>query len=40
MEKRNGHPSPIRMRIPELCEREGIRHFDLNELLRAEGITA
>lgn len=40
MEKRNVHPSPIRMRIPELCDREGIQHFDLNELLRAEGITA
>lgn len=39
MEKRTIHPSPIRMRIPELCEREGIQHFDLNELLRAEGIT-
>lgn len=39
MEKRNPHPSPIRLRIPELCEREGIQHFDLNALLRAEGIT-
>ncbi|MEP0316413.1 DUF4411 family protein [Hyphomonas sp.] len=38
MEKRNANPSPVRMRIPELCEREGIEHFDLNKLLRAEGI--
>ncbi len=40
MEKQNVHPSPKRMRIPELCNREGIPHLDLNELLRAEGITA
>ena len=38
MEKRNAHPSEKRLRIPELCDREGIKHFDLNELLRAEGI--
>ncbi len=40
MERRNVHSSPKRMRIPELCDREGIQHLDLNELLRAEGITA
>jgi hypothetical protein len=38
MEKPTAHPSPKRMRIPELCQREGILHFGLNELLRAEGI--
>jgi hypothetical protein len=40
MEKRNMHSSATKMRIPELCDREGIPHFDLNELLRAEGIKA
>lgn len=39
MEKRNANPSMKKMRIPELCDREGIKHLDLNEVLRAEGIT-
>lgn len=40
MEKPNRQPSKKRIRIPELCEREGIMHYDLTELLRAEDITA
>ena len=40
MEKRNRYPSEVKIRIPELCDREGIGHYDLTELLRAEGITA
>ena len=38
--KRNRYPSEVKIRIPELCDREGIGHYDLTELLRAEGITA
>ncbi|MCY4362885.1 MAG: DUF4411 family protein [Gammaproteobacteria bacterium] len=40
MEKPYRQPSQKKIRIPELCSREGIRHYDLTELLRAEGITA
>lgn len=40
MEKPNRQPSLIRIRIPELCERENVEHVDLNELLRKEGLTA
>ena len=39
MERRNTNPSPIRIRIPELCAKEGVGHFDLTELLRNERIT-
>lgn len=39
MEKPNRNPSEKRIRIPELCDREGVEHFDLTKLLRAEGIT-
>ncbi|MXW87726.1 MAG: DUF4411 family protein [Boseongicola sp. SB0667_bin_21] len=39
MERRNTNPSPIRIRIPELCDQEGVAHFDLTELLRNERIT-
>lgn len=39
MEKPNTNLSETKMRIPELCIREKIEHFNLNELLRAEGIT-
>lgn len=38
MERRNTNPSQKRIRIPELCDQEGVRHFDLTELLRTEGI--
>ena len=40
MEKRNRQPSQKRIRIPELCDREGVVHYDLTALLRAEAITA
>ena len=39
MEKPTSHSSPKRIRIPGLCNREGIPHYDLNELLRKEKIT-
>lgn len=39
MEIRPGQRSDSKMRIPELCEREGVAHFNFNELLRAEKIT-
>lgn len=39
MERRNPNPSTTKIRIPELCSREGIHHFDLTELLRHERIT-
>ena len=40
MEKPNLQPSAKRLRIPELCSLEGVLHFDLNQLLRKEGLTA
>lgn len=40
MEKRGGQASMNRLRIPDLCDREGVGHFDLTELMRAEGLTA
>ena len=39
MERRNTSPSEKRIRIPELCDREGVDHLDLTQLLRNEGIT-
>lgn len=39
MERRNTNPSAKRIRIPELCDREGVDHYDLTELLRNERIT-
>lgn len=40
MEKPCMQASGKRMRIPELCKREKVDHFDLNQLLRKEGLTA
>lgn len=41
MEKPNGNPSSEkRMRIPEVCTEEGVKHLWFNDLMRAEGITA
>jgi len=39
MERRGNQTSAKRLRIPDMCELEGVAHFDLTELLRAEGIT-
>ncbi|MEQ9814436.1 MAG: DUF4411 family protein [Azospirillaceae bacterium] len=40
MEKRNlGPPSATKMRIPDLCDREGVDHLNFNEFLIAEGVT-
>lgn len=39
MERRSTNPSLNKLRIPELCDRESIGHFNFNELLRAEGIS-
>lgn len=39
MEKPNFHPSTKRMRIPELCRREQVKHLNFNEFLMAEGLT-
>lgn len=40
MEKPNrGQPSEKKMRIPDLCAAESIKHFNFNQFLRAEGIT-
>jgi hypothetical protein len=38
MEKKNFQPSATKMRIPQVCESEGVLHMDFNEFLRAEGI--
>ncbi|KAA9010154.1 DUF4411 family protein [Histidinibacterium aquaticum] len=40
MERRNTTPSQKKIRIPELCDRENVEHFDFNRLLRAENIKA
>ena len=40
MEKPSGQASVNTLRIPDLCDREGVRHFDLTGLMRAEGLTA
>jgi hypothetical protein len=41
MEKPNTHqPSQKRMRIPDVCDKEGVKHLTFNEFLRAEGITS
>jgi len=40
MEKRSTQPSVRKLRIPDLCDRIGIEHFDLTGLMRAEGLTA
>lgn len=40
MEKRGTQPSVKKLRIPDLCDRMGIEHFDLTDLMRAEGLTA
>lgn len=40
MESPPGQPSQTRMRIPELCRRENVKHFNLTELFRNEGIKA
>jgi len=40
MEKPWRQRSEMKMRIPELCDREGIEHYDLTRLMRAEGLTA
>lgn len=40
MESRNVHQqSAKRMRIPDVCAKEGVAHLTFNEFLRAEGIT-
>ena len=39
MEARNsGEASAKRLRIPDLCDREGVKHLTFNEFLREEGI--
>lgn len=39
MEKPNTfQPSMKRMRIPDVCQKEDMRHYTFNEFLRAEGI--
>lgn len=40
MEKRNtGQPSNTKLRIPDLCDREGVEHLTFNNVLVREGIT-
>jgi hypothetical protein len=40
MEKPNIYqPSTRKMRIPDVCKVEGVKHLTFNEFLRAEGIT-
>ena len=41
MEKPNTHQASVkRMRIPDVCGKEGVKHLTFNEFLRAEGMTA
>ncbi|MCY3627098.1 MAG: hypothetical protein OXG88_05605 [Gammaproteobacteria bacterium] len=39
METLPKQPSPKKMRIPELCMKENVLHYDVNQFLRQEGIT-
>ena len=40
MEAEATQPSSKKMRIPELCKREGVEHVNLTQLFRKENITA
>jgi hypothetical protein len=33
-----GQDSDKRQKIPDICDKEGVKHLDFNDLLRAEGI--
>lgn len=37
MEK-SAHPSPKKMKIPDMCHSEGVDHLTFNDMLRAEQI--
>ena len=39
MEKPIGPSSTIRLKIPDLCAREDVQHYDLTGFFRTEGIT-
>lgn len=39
MERRTSEASRKRLKIPDLCDREDVRHFSFNEFLEVEGLT-